>query len=396
MTTQEILELDKQYYLQVYKRYPIALEKGKGVEVWDYDGNKYIDVLAGIAVNSLGHSHPDMVKVIKEQADKLIHCSNFYATEPQVLLSKQLVELSGLNRAFFANSGAEAVEGCIKLARRYGNNNERGGDIITMEGCFHGRTMATIAAGKEALQKGFDPIPGGFKKAQFNNIDSLKEQIDENTCAVIVEPVQGEGGIVAAQNEYLQEVRRLCNENDMLLVFDEIQCGAGRTGNFFAFEESGVKPDIIAMAKGMGGGIPIGAVIASQKVADQLGYGDHGTTFGGNPFAAAVANKVVEILSNPEFLNNVKILGKYFEEKICNISKGVDCIKDIRIKGLMIGVELKESITARNVVEDMMQKGVLANATSNNTIRIVPPLIIKKEEVDEVMAVLENSLKELT
>jgi acetylornithine/N-succinyldiaminopimelate aminotransferase len=392
ITSKYLLSLDKQYYLQVYARYPLALEKGEGVYVWDFEGKKYIDALAGIAVNSLGHAHPVLVEAIQKQAAQLIHVSNFYVSKPQVLLAKKMVELSGMDRAFFTNSGAEAVEGAIKLARKYGHAKNKGGTIISMDGCFHGRTMATIAAGKEEMQKGFEPIPDGFKKVPFNNIKALKENVGKDTCAVIIEVLQGEGGIVQADHDYIQTVRELCDKNDILLIFDEVQCGAARTGKFFGYEHFDVTPDMVTMAKGLAGGVPIGAVLVKQKVADVITFGEHGTTFGGNSLATAAALATVGVLEDPAFLDEVSQKGMFFKSLIKEKAEGLKAIKEIRGIGLMLGVVLDEDLVARDVVEKMLSLGVLANATSGNTIRLVPPLVITKEQIEQVVNVLFLSI----
>ncbi len=392
ITSKYLLSLDKQYYLQVYARYPLALEKGEGVYVWDFEGKKYIDALAGIAVNSLGHAHPVLVEAIQKQAAQLIHVSNFYVSKPQVLLAKKMVELSGMDRAFFTNSGAEAVEGAIKLARKYGHAKNKGGTIISMDGCFHGRTMATIAAGKEEMQKGFEPIPDGFKKVPFNNIKALKENVGKDTCAVIIEVLQGEGGIVQADHDYIQAVRELCDKNDILLIFDEVQCGAARTGKFFGYEHFDVTPDMVTMAKGLAGGVPIGAVLVKQKVADVITFGEHGTTFGGNSLATAAALATVSVLEDPAFLDEVSQKGMFFKSLIKEKAEGIKAIKEIRGIGLMLGVVLDEDLVARDVVEKMLSLGVLANATSGNTIRLVPPLVITKEQIEQVVNVLFLSI----
>jgi len=388
-----LLEDDKKYYLQVYARYPLALKKGKGAIVWDVDGNKYLDAFSGIAVNSLGHAHPAVVKAIYKQAKRLIHISNFYASEPQVELSKKLVEISGMDRAFFCNSGAEAMEGAFKLARKYAHKQGKGGTIISMENCFHGRTLATIAAGKEIYQKGFEPIPAGFMKVPFNNFEALTNAVTDDTAAIVIEPIQGEGGIFTAGKEYLSKVRALCDEKNIVLIFDEIQCGIARTGTFFGYEHIGVMPDIITMAKGLAAGFPIGGILLKQKVADSIGFGEHGTTFGGNPLACAAGLATVNITSNPKFLQKVKEKGDYMLELLREKAKNNAAIKDIRGTGLMIGVEL--DIEGRNVVNEMLKLGVLSNVTAVKTIRLVPPLVISKKEIKKIVDVLFKALEEV-
>ncbi len=386
-------DLDKQHYLQVYGRYPLAIKKAKGCKVWDYDGNKYIDAFAGIAVNNIGHNHPRLVKAITKQLKKLIHISNFYVSKPQVMLAKKLTEISGLERAFFANSGAEANEGAIKLARKYSHSKGKGGTIISLENCFHGRTLATLATGKEKYQLGFEPIPTGFKKVAWNDITALSAAIDKETAGVILEVIQGEGGVNILSKEYLTKVRDLCNEKDIVLICDEVQCGMGRTGKFFAYEHFGIKPDIITLAKGLGGGMPIGAILTNQKIADAITFGEHGTTFGGNPLTSAAALETILILEDEKLLDAAIEKGNYFVKKLKEIALVHKEIKEIRSLGLMIGVEL--SFPGRELAEKMLHKGVLSNCTADNVIRFVPPLVISKKEMDFVLSIFIESLKEV-
>jgi acetylornithine/N-succinyldiaminopimelate aminotransferase len=386
-------DIDKKHYLQTYKRFPLTITKGEGTYVWDDEGNKYIDALAGIAVTSLGHNHPKVVKAIKNQAEKLIHISNFYLTPPQAELTKKLADISGLDRVFFANSGAEANEGAIKIARKYAHSKNRGGEIISFDGCFHGRTMATIAMGKKAQQEGFEPIPEGFKMVPFNNLKAVKEAISENTAAIIVEPIQGEGGIHPAKKDFLQGLRKICDKNNIVLIFDEIQCGMGRTGHFFAKDYFEVQPDIITSAKALGSGVPVSAIITNEKVASALNYGDHGTTFGGNPLATATALATIESMEEENLLGQAQEKGCWImtkmEERGCK-SIGV---KEMRGLGLMIGIEF--DMEAKPIVEKMMQKGVLANATAGNVLRIVPPLNISYDDLEKIIDTIFESAKEI-
>lgn len=386
--TEELLEKDKKFYLQTYKRYPIVLESGKGSRVTDIEGREYIDALAGIAVNSVGHCHPKVVDAIKEQAEKLMHISNFYLSEPQAILSEQLATLSGLDRVFFANSGAEAVEGAIKIARKHSHASGRGGDIISMENSFHGRTLATIATGKKQYQEGFDPIPGGFIQVPFNDVNVIRENITDRTAAVILEPVQGEGGINCADRNYLYETRELCDEKGILLIFDEVQCGIARTGEWFAKDNFDVQPDIMTLAKGLGGGVPIGAVLAREEVASAMNFGDHGTTFGGNPLVCAAAIANLDVIRAEDLLTAAIRKGKYLKKAIYDL--GHPLIKKVKGLGLMLGVDL--SIEAGEVVREMMTRGVLANATAGNILRLVPPLVISYSDLDKVVEVMEESL----
>ena len=383
----------EKYHFDLYGRYPIALVKGKGSKVWDDERNEYIDALAGIAVNSLGHCHPRIVKTIQKQSAKLMHVSNFYYNEPQSNLAEKLVDLSGLDRAFFCNSGAEAVEGAIKLARKYSNDKGKTGVILSMENSFHGRTLGTIAMGKEKYQTGFQPIPAGFKRVPFNDSKALEASVNDNTVGIILEPIQGEGGIIEITEEYLKTARRLCDEFDIPLIFDEIQCGIGRTGKMFAFQHYGIKPDILTLAKALGSGFPIGAVVAKENVASAFEHGNHGTTFGGNPLACAVALETLDVIDDENICDMARVRGNYLMTRMHDLSQNWSAIKEVRGKGLMIGIEL--AFPGGPVVTEMMKRGVLSNCASNNVIRLVPPLIITKEEIDTVVDVLVESIKEV-
>ncbi len=385
--------LDDQYYLQVFRRYPVILTKGEGSYVWDTNGKRYIDAMAGIAVNSVGHCHPKVVQAIQQQAATLIHISNAYLSQPQAELAGKLAEISGLDRVFFTNSGAESVEAAFKLARKYAHQHGRGGNIISMEGCFHGRTLATIAAGKAKYQKGFEPIPSGFMQVPFNDINKVAEAINQETAAVIVEPIQGEGGIHIADKEFLQQLRELCGEKNVLLILDEIQCGMGRTGSFFAYQQYGILPDILTTAKALGGGVPIGAMLAVQQVAEALDYGDHGTTFGGNPLACAAALAAIEVIEEENFLRQAKEKGEVILQRLENEAANEPGIVAVRGRGLMIGVEVKGS--GRPVVMKMLEKGILINFISENVIRLVPPLNISIEDLHTVVDKLLLSVKEV-
>ncbi len=379
------------YHFDLYGRYPIALVKGKGSKVWDDERNEYIDALAGIAVNSLGHCHPRIVKTIQKQAERLMHVSNFYYNEPQSDLAEKLVKLSGLGRVFFCNTGAEAVEGSIKLARKYAFNKGKTGTIISMDNSFHGRTLGTIALGKDKYQAGFHPMPSGFKRVPFNDVKALQESVNEETIGIILEPIQGEGGIVAASPEYMKTASNLCDKFDIPLIFDEVQCGIARTGKMFAYQHYGVEPDILALAKALGSGFPIGAVVAKENVAKALEHGNHGTTYGGNPLACAVALETLNVMEDENICEMARVRGDYLMTRIKDISTNWKAIKEVRGKGLMIGVEL--AFPGAEVVKEMLNRGVLSNCASNNVIRIVPPLIITKDEIDKVVDVLVESIK---
>lgn len=379
------------YHFDLYGRYPITLVKGKGSKVWDDERNEYIDALAGIAVNSLGHCHPDIVKTIQKQAAKLMHVSNFYYNEPQSDLAEKLVELSGLDRVFFCNSGAEALEGAIKLTRRYAYNKGKTGVILTMENSFHGRTLGTIAMGKDKYQVGYDPIPSGFNRIPFNDVKALEDRMDESVIGVVLETIQGEGGIVEVSPEFLNKARLLCDQFDVPLILDEVQCGIARTGKMFAYQHYGVKPDIVAMAKALGAGFPIGAVAAKEEISKAFDHGSHGTTYGGNPLACAVALETLKVIEKENICEMARVRGNYMKTRLQDLSTNWKAIKEVRGKGLMIGVEL--TFPGAEVINEMLKRGVLSNCASNNVIRIVPPLIISKEEIDRVVDVLVESIK---
>jgi acetylornithine/N-succinyldiaminopimelate aminotransferase len=384
-------ELDQKHYLPTFKRYPITLVRGQGSQVWDADGKEYIDALGGIAVNALGHNHPALVEAISKQAGKLIHISNFYLSEPQVELSQKLTRLAQIERVFFSNSGAESVEGAIKIARKYAHSIGRGGEVISFEGSFHGRTLATIATGKKQMQQGFEPIPAGFKQVPLNNMDALRKVVSKETAAIIVEPIQGEGGINVVPDSFLKELRSFCDKQDIVLIFDEIQCGIARTGKMFAHEHVGIKPDIMTLAKGLGGGMPVGAILSNEKVSSAIDFGDHGTTFGGNPLATAAALAVLKTIEQEQLTQAAHEKGEWIKEQIMTM-KHPD-IKEVRGRGLMIGIEFR--FETKPLVQKMLENGVLANATAGNVLRLVPPLIISYKELERVIEVMEKSIKEL-
>ncbi|MCF8309083.1 MAG: aspartate aminotransferase family protein [Bacteroidales bacterium] len=386
-------KIDEEHYLPTYKRFPLTITHGKGSKVWDSEGKEYIDALAGIAVNSLGHSHPKVVEAIKAQAEKLIHISNFYLTEPQALLSEKLAELSGLPRVFFGNSGAEANEGAIKIARKYAHTHNRGGEIISFEGCFHGRTLATIATGKLSMQEGFEPIPEGFKTAPFNDIETLKSMISDQTAAVIIEPIQGEGGINVVDKDFMKQLRTLCDDNNIVLIFDEIQCGIGRTGYFFAKDYFGVQPDILTSAKALGSGVPISAIMTTEKISSVIKPGDHGTTFGGNALATAASLAAMKAIEEENLMGQATEKGQWFIDKIKENQPESIGIKGIRGMGLMLGFEFDRE--TKPIVEEMMNNGVLANATAETILRIVPPLNISYEDLEKVIEVMFKSAKKI-
>ncbi|MFC2138068.1 aspartate aminotransferase family protein [Bacteroidota bacterium] len=384
---------DKKFYAPFFNRYPITLIKGKGTKVWDSEGNKYIDALAGIAVNSVGHCHPKVAKAIKKQAGKLVHISNFYVSKPQAKLAKKLVELSGLERAFFSNSGAEADEAAIKIARKYASKQGRGGTIISFEGCFHGRTLATIATGKKKFQEGFEPIPGGFIQIPLNNIEAFKKSVDKNVAGIIIEPIQGEGGINIVDKVFLQELVAICKKENIVVIIDEVQTGMGRTGKFFGYEHFGIKPDIMTMAKALGGGFPIGATLFSEEISKSISFGDHGTTFGGNPLACAAALATINVIEKENIVAKTKKLGNKTLDKLQKIAQNENSIVDVRGMGLMIAIEL--NFPGRPVVEKLMKKGILGNVTADKVLRLLPPLIMKEKELNYVVDILIETIKEI-
>ncbi|MBR6013876.1 MAG: acetylornithine transaminase [Selenomonadaceae bacterium] len=395
---EKIFERDDKNYLPVFNRYKIVLDRGEGVYLYDVTGKKYIDFLAGIAVNVLGHNYKPLVDAISEQAAKVIHVSNLYYTEPQASAAEKLVKLSGLDRAFFANSGAEANEGAIKIARKFAKSfSEDKVQIITAWHSFHGRTLATLTAtGQPKYHKGFEPLPGGFDYVHYNDIDELEQKISDKTCAVMLETIQGEGGVYPPKNNYLQKVRELCDKHNALLIFDEIQAGIGRSGKFFAYEKYNVKPDIVTLAKGLAGGVPIGAFICTEKVANAFHAGDHGTTFGGNPLACAAANVVLDTVPNEKFLSDVEEVGNYFKNKLVELQKKYpEQISEIRGEGLILGVQLSNpKKSGVEIVNECMKRGAIINCTVGTVLRFIPPLIITKEHVDEVVKILDEVFAE--
>jgi acetylornithine/N-succinyldiaminopimelate aminotransferase len=384
-------ELAANHHFDLYKRYPITLTKGEGARVTDSEGNEYIDALAGIAVNSVGHCHPRVVSAIQDQAEHLIHVSNLYYNKPQSELAELLVNVSDMDRVFFCNSGAEAVEGAIKMARKHGNKHDKDGDIISMQNCFHGRTIGNIAMGKEKYSKQFRPMPDGFSKVEMNDLEQLSEAVDDDTLAIILEPIQGEGGIHPVEKEYLQQVRDLCDKHNALLILDEIQCGVGRTGMMYAWQHYGIKPDIMTSAKALGGGFPVAAVFATEEASHLFEHGDHGTTYGGNPLACAAAKASIQTILDEDLMDAAVEKGTYFMNKMRNVGQNWDAIKEVRGAGLMIGVEL--NFKGAKVVDYMMEQGVLSNCASNNVMRLVPPLTISMDDLTTVAEVLIDSIQ---
>ena len=390
MTYQELKDEEQLYLMHTYGRFPAALDHGKGATLWDTDGKKYIDLTSGIGVSSLGHDNEALVSALNEQAHKLLHASNLYLTEPMVQVAKELVTSCGMGKIFFSNSGAEANEGMIKLARKYSYDKygEGRNKIITLKQSFHGRTVTTLkATGQEKFHQYFYPFTEGFDYAAANDIKELKDKADDSVCAVMIELIQGEGGVLPLDKEYVQQAAEFCRAKDILFLIDEVQTGIGRTGSLFCYEQYGVKPDVVSMAKGLGGGVPVGAVMASEICADVLGAGTHGTPFGGNPFCCAAARTVLSVVNKPEFLKEVQRKGEYLKNAILAI--GSDKIKTVRGMGLMLGIVVdKESRTG--MVNRLLEKGVLALTAGEETIRLLPPLVISYEEMDSAVAVMKE------
>ena len=394
MKEKEIMALADENIMNTYKRFPIVLVKGSGVKVWDVNGKEYLDFVAGIAVCNLGHSHPQVIAVVKEQLENLTHVSNLYYTEPQAQLARLLVENSFADKVFFCNSGAEANEAAIKLARKYAHEN-MGLDkfeLITMKDSFHGRTMATITAtGQEKFQFGFTPLLEGFTYVPFNDLQALEARISNKTCGIMVEPIQGEGGVNIPDDNYLAEVREICDRHGILLIVDEVQTGMGRTGKLFAYEHSGIKPDIMTLAKALGNGFPIGAMLATNKIAKAFVPGNHASTFGGSPLAMAAANATVKTMLQEGILEHCREMGDYFLLQLKNLQQKHKIIKEVRGKGLMLAAQL--NIESGDIVNECLQRGLLINSAGSKTLRFVPPLIITTRDIDQATKVLDEVME---
>ncbi len=393
MDIKTVVDETEKYYLPVFGRYPLVLDHGKGCRLYDAEGNEYIDFLAGIAVNALGHAHPVLVNAIANQAAKLMHCSNLYYTEIQAKAVKVIAEVSGFDRVFLANSGAEANEGALKLARKYGKEKAEGKyRIITAVHSFHGRTMMTLTAtGQPKYQHGYEPLPQGYEYVEYGDIAALEAAMGDDVCAVLLEPIQGEGGVHVPSDEYLRQARALCDKHDALLIFDEIQTGVGRTGKWFAYMHSGVKPDVLTFAKGIGGGFPMGGFAVAEKFAHVFKPGDHGSTFGGNPLACAAAYACLTAIKAENLVDKAAVQGVYFKAELEKLQKKYpDKVKEVRGRGLILGMELCKE--GKAVVESCLQEHVIVNCTAGNVIRLVPPLIVTKEEIDIVVAALDKAL----
>lgn len=393
MDKKTIIEETEKYYLPVFGRYPMVMELGQGCRVWDNEGNEYVDAFAGIAVNSLGYNHPVLVKAISEQASKLMHCSNLYYTEIQAKALRVVAEATGMDRIFFANCGAEGNEGAMKLARKYGvSKAPTKYKIISADESFHGRTFDTLAAtGHDYYHVGYGPLSPGHVLVPYGDIKALEAQIDDDVCAVLLEPIQGEGGVHVPPDEYLQQVRALCDKHDALLIFDEVQTGVARTGKWFAYMHSGVKPDILTFAKGIGGGFPVAGFAVPERLAHVFKPGDHGGTFGGNPLACAAVYATLTTIKSEGLVDKVAEKGEYFKNELRKLQeKYPDKVTDVRGCGLMLGMEVAGE--GKPIVESCLANNVIVNCTAGNVIRIVPPLIISREEIDIVVAALDKAL----
>ncbi len=396
MTTHDYIEEAEQRLIRTYNRYQIVLEKGEGVYLYDIDGKKYLDFASGIAVFALGYGNTEYNDALKAQIDKLLHTSNLYYNVPAIEAAKHITESSGMDRVFFTNSGTEAIEGAIKLARKYAylKDGTTEHEIIAMNHSFHGRSLGALSVtGNVKYQEAFKPLIGGVKFADFNDLESIKAKVTDKTCAVIMEPIQGEGGLYPAKKEFLEGVKRLCEEREILLIFDEVQCGMGRTGSMYAWQQYGVKPDIITMAKALGCGVPVGAFAARESVAAALVPGDHGTTYGGNPFACAAVNEVFRQYKQRHITEHVKKMGTYFQGSLSRFVEKYEFVREVRGMGLMQGLEL--TIPAGDIILKALDAGLIVISAGQNVIRFVPPLIIEEEHVDEMAAVLDGIFAKL-
>lgn len=387
----------KSYLMNTYNRKQVSFVKGKGVYLWDEHDNKYLDALCGLAVTSLGHSHPEISKAVHEQSQTLIHTSNAFVIKQQELLAERLCKLSGLNNVFFCNSGAEAVEAAIKIGRKFGNDQEIDNpQIIVMENSFHGRTLAALSAtGGEKAHKGFYPLIDGLLRVPYNNIDEVQNlsKKNDNIVAILLEPIQGEGGIIIPDTDYLTKLRSICNTNNWLLMVDEVQSGFCRTGKWFGYQHSEIIPDVVTVAKALGNGVPVGACLTNKKASTILTPGSHGSTFGGNFLSTTVGLKVLDIMRDENLCKNARTMGKYIEEQLRDKLSNLKIIKDIRVKGLMIGIELNTKCL--ELVEKALQNKLVINVTKENTIRMLPPLIINKSEIDIIVKTLCKIIGEI-
>ena len=394
MEAENLMQQAKNHMLHVYNRYPVVLDHGEGVYLYDTEGNKYLDFAAGIAVHALGYGNQEYNQALKTQIDKLMHTSNLYYNQPTIEAAEKLCTASEMDRAFFTNSGTEAIEGAIKAAKKYAYEKDGCTDheIIAMNHSFHGRSLGALAVtGNAHYREPFEPLPGIVKFADYNDLESVKSQVNEKTCAIILETIQGEGGIFPAEKGFLEGIRRICDEKDILLILDEIQCGMGRTGTMFAWQGYGVKPDIMTCAKALGCGVPVGAFVMTERVAaSSLKPGDHGTTYGGNPFAGAAVSKVLTIFQEKKLTEHVKEIGAYLEERLEQMKDQYECIRARRGIGLLQGLEL--TIPVGEISNKALAQGLLVITAGNNVLRFVPPLVIEREHVDELIEKLSRAL----
>ena len=394
MTTEELIALSDRYIMTTYKRFPIVLTRGLGVHVWDNDGRSYLDLVGGIAVCALGHSHPRVVEAVKRQVEVLTHVSNLYHIENQILLARLLVENSCLDKVFFCNSGAEANEAAIKLARRYASEKMAGKyELITMQDSFHGRTLATVTAtGQERFHAGFAPLPEGFRYVPYNDLAAIEAAVSDRTCGVMVEPIQGEGGVVIPAPGYLSGIRKICDERNLLMIVDEVQTGIGRTGTLFACEQEEVVPDMITLAKALGNGFPIGALLAAKEVAAAFIPASHGSTFGGNPLATAAGIATLETILDEGILDNCSRVGAYFLDRLEELKDKNPRVSVVRGRGLILAIEL--TVPGADFVLECIKKGLLINCTGGNVLRFVPPLVLTTKDVDTAIGILSEVLEE--
>jgi predicted acetylornithine/succinylornithine family transaminase len=391
MTNEEVIKVSQDVLAQTYGRFPVVLVKGQGCKVWDVEGKEYLDFVAGIGVCNLGHCHPKVVQAIREQAGKLLHVSNLYHIEPQIQLAQLLIKHSFADRVFFCNSGTEANEAAIKLTRKYSQDHFGAGrfEIISLLKSFHGRTLGALAAtGQERFHKGFEPMMPGFKFVPQGDLEAMEGAVGDSTCAIFVEPIQAEGGVNLPPENYLQGLRRLCDRRKLLLIYDEVQVGMGRTGRLFAYEHYGVAPDIMTMAKGLAGGVPIGATLATEEVAKSFTPGTHAATFGGNPLSTAAGLAALRATIEDGILENCQRSSVHFMKRLGGLKKKYPFIKEVRGKGLMVGLELDRE--GKSVVTDCLKKGFLINCTNETVLRFIPPLIVTREEIDRLVQALDE------
>ncbi|MCR4628219.1 MAG: aspartate aminotransferase family protein [Bacillota bacterium] len=391
MSFQEIKDREATYVMQTYGRFPVCFDHGDGAVLVDVDGKEYVDLTSGIGVNCLGYHNPKVTAAVTEQANKLMHVSNLYYTEPMINAAEKLVKATGMSRVFFGNSGAEANEGMIKIARKYSHDKYGDGrsKIVTLVNSFHGRTITTLkATGQDHFHQNFFPFTEGFDYAEANDLEDLKKKAGKDTCGVMMELIQGESGVRPLNADYVKAACEFCRENDILFMVDEVQTGIGRSGALFSFQKFGVTPDVVSMAKGLGGGLPIGAVMVGEKCADVLGKGDHGSTFGGSPMSCAAASAVLDVVTQPEFLAEVEKKGEYLKDSILSI--GSPEITDVRGMGLMLGIVLKNPENRLKIVEELLNQGVMVLTAGTDVIRLLPPLVITREEIDRAVAVMKK------